>query len=105
MTDTAARDGALRPGPGSADAPDGARSGLPGFLRKPPSGLVILSAGVAAMLLMPLAFLLIEAAGAGVGQVASLIDRPLTVALLWNTIRLASWSPRCARSSAPGRPG
>ena len=49
---------------------------------------MILSAGVAAVLLVPLVFLLIEAAGAGVGQVASLIDRPLTGQLLWNTVRL-----------------
>jgi iron(III) transport system permease protein len=44
---------------------------------------------VAAVLLVPLAFLLTEAAGAGVGQVASLIDRQLTVQLLWNTVRLS----------------
>ena len=41
------------------------------------------------MLLVPLAFLLTEAAGAGVGQVASLIDRQLTEQLLWNTVRLS----------------
>jgi iron(III) transport system permease protein len=41
------------------------------------------------VLLLPLAFLLVEAAGAGVGQVASLIDRQLTEQLLWNTIRLS----------------
>jgi iron(III) transport system permease protein len=86
MTATAARDGALRPGP--TGAPDGARSGRPRFLSKRPSGLVILSAGVAAVLLVPLVFLLIEAAGAGVGQVASLVNRPLTGQLLWNTVRL-----------------
>ena len=67
---------------------DGARLGRPRFLSKPPSTLVILSVLVAAVLLVPLVFLLIEAAGAGVGQVASLIDRPLTGQLLWNTIRL-----------------
>ena len=88
MTATAAQDGALRPGPEQAGAPDGAGSGRPRFLRKPPSGLVILSVLVAAALLLPLAFLLIEAAGVGVGQVSSLIDRPLTGQLLWNTIRL-----------------
>jgi iron(III) transport system permease protein len=43
---------------------------------------------VAAVLLVPLAFLLTEAVGVGVGQVASLIDRQLTVQLLWNTVRL-----------------
>jgi iron(III) transport system permease protein len=74
----------MRPGPGPAGAP----SGRLRFLRKRPSGLVILSVLVAAALLVPLAFLLVEADGAGVGQVASLIDRPLTGQLLWNTIRL-----------------
>jgi iron(III) transport system permease protein len=88
MTVTAARDGALRPGPGPGAGPGGARSGRPRFLSKPPSGLVIVSVLVAAALLVPLAFLLIETAGVGVGQVASLIDRPLTGQLLWNTIRL-----------------
>jgi iron(III) transport system permease protein len=41
------------------------------------------------VLLVPLAFLLVEAAGAGVGQVAHLIDRQLTEQLLWNTVRLS----------------
>ena len=50
---------------------------------------MILSVLVAAVLLVPLAFLLIESAGTGVGQVASLIDRPLTGQLLWNTVRLS----------------
>ncbi|MBC3840063.1 hypothetical protein GXW82_07285 [Streptacidiphilus sp. 4-A2] len=40
------------------------------------------------MLLLPLVFLLIEARGAGVGTVTSLIFRPLTGQLLWNTVRL-----------------
>jgi iron(III) transport system permease protein len=89
VTATAARDGALRPGPGPAGSPDGRRPGWPRLLRKRPSGLVILSAAVAAVLLVPLAFLLIEAAGAGVSQTASLINRPLTGQLLWNTVRLS----------------
>ncbi|QMU74023.1 iron ABC transporter permease [Streptacidiphilus sp. P02-A3a] len=46
------------------------------------------SALVTAVLLLPLAFLLVEARGAGVDTVASLIDRPLTGQLLWNTVRL-----------------
>jgi iron(III) transport system permease protein len=89
VTATAARDGALRPGPGPAWAPGGPRPGWRRLLRKRPSGLVILSAAVAGVLLVPLLFLLIEAAGAGVGQTASLIDRPLTSQLLWNTVRLS----------------
>jgi hypothetical protein len=64
VTTTAARDGALRPGPGPAGAP----SGWPRLLRKRPSGLVILSVVVAAALLVPLAFLLTEAAGVGVAR-------------------------------------
>jgi iron(III) transport system permease protein len=53
-----------------------------------PTGLLIVSALVTVVLLLPLVFLLIEARGAGVGKVASLIDRPLTGQLLWNTVRL-----------------
>ena len=53
-----------------------------------PTGLLLVSALVTVVLLLPLVFLLIEARGAGVGRVASLIDRPLTGQLLWNTVRL-----------------
>ncbi|MEO9180439.1 MAG: ABC transporter permease subunit, partial [Acidimicrobiales bacterium] len=53
-----------------------------------PKGLVIASALVALVLFAPLVFLLIESRSAGVGQVARLIWRPLTVSLLWNTVRL-----------------
>lgn len=41
------------------------------------------------MLILPLVFLLVEAQGAGVSRIASLIDRSLTTQLLWNTARLA----------------
>jgi ABC-type Fe3+ transport system permease subunit len=41
------------------------------------------------VVIVPLAFLLTEARGAGAGQVAALIARPLTGQLLWNTVRLA----------------
>jgi len=51
--------------------------------------LVTVSCLVAALLAVPLAFLLIEASGAGISQVAHLIFRPLTWSLLWNTVRLA----------------
>ncbi len=43
---------------------------------------------VAAVLLAPLVFLGVEAAGAGLREVADLIFRPLTATLLWNTVRL-----------------
>ena len=50
--------------------------------------LLTVSYLVAAILALPLVFLLIEAHGAGASQVAQLIFRPLTLTLLWNTIRL-----------------
>jgi len=53
-----------------------------------PRLLFALAIVVAVVLLAPLAFLLIEAAGAGVSTVAHLVFRPLTVTLLWNTVRL-----------------
>ena len=53
------------------------------------TGLFLVSLLVALVLLLPLVFLLIEAQGAGIHTVVSLINRPLTVHLLWNTIRLA----------------
>jgi iron(III) transport system permease protein len=88
VTAAVARDGALAR-PGTAGPPPGAHPGRPRSRRRLPSGLLVLSILVAAVLLVPLAFLLVEAAGAGVGQVASLIDRQLTEQLLWNTIRLS----------------
>ncbi len=53
-----------------------------------PVALLTLSCLVAAVLALPLAFLAIEASGAGFGTVVHLIFRPLTWSLLWNTIRL-----------------
>ena len=53
-----------------------------------PVALLTLSWLVAAVLALPLAFLLIEARGAGAAEVAHLIFRPLTASLLWNTVRL-----------------
>jgi iron(III) transport system permease protein len=50
--------------------------------------LVVLSVVVVAVLAAPLAFLLVEASGAGLSTVISLIWRPLTRSLLWNTVRL-----------------
>ena len=51
-----------------------------------PVALIALSGLVAAILALPLVFLLIEARSAG--DLAQLIFRPLTRSLLWNTIRL-----------------
>jgi iron(III) transport system permease protein len=55
---------------------------------KQPLGLIATSTLIALVLLLPLAFLLVEAQGAGVSKVVSLINRPLTAHLLWNTVRL-----------------
>jgi iron(III) transport system permease protein len=51
---------------------------------------LLLGAGLAvlAVLLAPLAFLLIEAHGSGTAEIVELIFRPLTAHLLWNTVRL-----------------
>jgi len=88
VTAAVAQDGALAR-PGTAGPPRGGQPGPPRWRTRMPSGLLALSILVAAVLLVPLAFLLVEAAGAGVGQVASLINRQLTEQLLWNTIRLS----------------
>jgi iron(III) transport system permease protein len=53
-----------------------------------PVALLAISSLVAVVLALPLVFLLVEARGAGVSDVAHLIFRPLTRTLLWNTIRL-----------------
>ena len=53
-----------------------------------PVPLIVASCLVAALLAVPLAFLLLEAAGAGASPVWHLIFRGLTAQLLWNTIRL-----------------
>jgi iron(III) transport system permease protein len=53
-----------------------------------PVAVLAISCLVAAVLALPLVFLLIEAQGAGASEVAHLIFRPLTGTLLWNTVRL-----------------
>lgn len=60
----------------------------PGRQRRQPV-LVGLSLLVAAVLLAPLAFLVLEAQGAGVRTVVDLVFQQLTLSLLWNTVRLA----------------
>jgi iron(III) transport system permease protein len=59
-----------------------------GRAKRKPAALLSVSALVAAVLVLPLVFLLIEAHGAGLSDVRSLIFRPLTGELLWNTVRL-----------------
>ena len=68
-----------RPGEKSAVSPRPGRR---------PVALLTISALVAALLALPLVFLLVEAHGAGASDVAHLIFRPLTRTLLWNTVRL-----------------
>jgi iron(III) transport system permease protein len=70
------------------EAPPRPRSPRPARRLHLPGGLLLTGAAVAVVLLLPLAFLLVEAAGAGTGTVARLIDRSLTAQLLWNTVRL-----------------
>jgi len=53
-----------------------------------PVALLTVSYLVAAVLALPLVFLLIEAHGVGWSELAHLIFRPLTGMLLWNTVRL-----------------
>jgi iron(III) transport system permease protein len=53
-----------------------------------PVALTAVSLLIAALLALPLVFLLIETSGAGVHKVAGLIARPLTGELLWNTVQL-----------------
>jgi iron(III) transport system permease protein len=66
--------------------PAGAR--VPARPARRPRGLLALSLAVAAVLAAPLAFLLIEAHGAGTSTIFNLIFRSLTATLLWNTVRL-----------------
>jgi iron(III) transport system permease protein len=58
--------------------------------RRAPRPVALLTASylVAAILALPLVFLLIEAHGVGSAELARLIFRPLTGTLLWNTVRL-----------------
>jgi iron(III) transport system permease protein len=67
-----------------------AAAGLPRTRRRRRRPVVLFTSAtlIAAALLVPLAFLLIEARGAGVSTMEHLIFRPLTGELLWNTVRL-----------------
>jgi iron(III) transport system permease protein len=53
-----------------------------------PFGLIAVSSVIAAVLAVPLLFLLIESHAAGWSAIADSIFRPLTGTLLWNTVRL-----------------
>jgi iron(III) transport system permease protein len=69
--------------------PAGAMSAIVPARQAPrPWGLLLGSAAVAAVLALPLVFLLIEASGAGTSSILHLIFRPLTATLLWNTVSL-----------------
>jgi iron(III) transport system permease protein len=63
---------------------------VPARQARRPVGLLAASSIIAALLAVPLAFLLIESAHAGVSTVAAQIFRPLTWMLLWNTVRLTA---------------
>ncbi len=73
--------------PGTLAPPRTERPAPSRRLRRPVA-LLTVSYLVAAVLAVPLVFLLIEAQGAGASDVAHLIFRPLTASLLWNTVRL-----------------
>jgi len=57
--------------------------------RRLPRGLLVASSLIAALLLLPLIFLLLEARQVGWGQVSALLFRPLTATLLGNLLQLA----------------
>ena len=69
-----------------------AGAGMQAPAAAPPRPWLTLSLGiaVAAVLALPLAFLLIEAGNAGAATVWHLVDRSLTATLLWNTVRLTA---------------
>ena len=104
--------------PAASAMPDPASLALnPVPSRRPsrPRVLLVTSGLVAAVLVTPLVFLLLQAHGAGTSTVFHLIFRSLTRTLLWNTVRLtvvvtvlcavigtmAAWSVE--RTNLPGR--
>jgi iron(III) transport system permease protein len=105
------------PGAGSAPPATGPDrpAARPARRGRQPWALTAAALAVAAILALPLVFLLIEAAGSGAAADARLIFRPLTATLLWNTVRLtvvvtalcavlgtaAAWCVE--RTSLPGR--
>jgi iron(III) transport system permease protein len=75
------RDRGQQPAPGAAPAGPAGRAVRPW-------ALIAACTLIAAILALPLVFLLLEARNDGASTVAHLIFRPLTANLLWNTIRL-----------------
>ena len=74
-------------GPGAPDqAPAGQAAAVRARRRVPSWILLVLSVAVAVVLAAPLVFLLLEARDSNWSTVWSLIWRPLTWTLLWNTI-------------------
>jgi iron(III) transport system permease protein len=74
--------------PGPARAATLALATVPARPRRRPFGLLAVSSIIAALLALPLVFLLVESHRAGLSTVADQIFRPLTGTLLWNTVRL-----------------
>jgi len=62
---------------------------VPAVHRRRPRALVGASVVVAALLILPLVFLLLQARQVGWGQLSALLFRHLTGTLLWNTVRLS----------------
>jgi iron(III) transport system permease protein len=77
---------AVRPARARPASP--ALTAVPARPARRPAGLITATAVIAALLAVPLLFLLIEAYRAGWSAVASEIFRPLSGSLLWNTVRL-----------------
>jgi iron(III) transport system permease protein len=81
----------LRRRPGAVSPPGRTAGARPAVrARRPRRPMALTAAGfaVAAVLALPLVFLLIEARGAGAATVTHLIFRRPTADLLWNTVRL-----------------
>ena len=72
-----------------ASIPDVEAAAAPGHRPRRPPLLTGASAVVVAVVLLPLVFLLVQAAQVGWTSVSRLLLRHLTVVLLWNTVRLA----------------
>jgi iron(III) transport system permease protein len=67
-----------------------ARHGRGAHRRRTPRVLAATSVIVAAALLVPVVFLLVDAGQVGEASIARLLFRGLTASLLWNTVRLAA---------------
>jgi iron(III) transport system permease protein len=72
----------------AAPARSATLAAVPARRARRPYGLIAVSAVIAALLAVPLAFLLLESHRAGLSTVAAQVFRQLTGTLLWNTVRL-----------------